>query len=206
MAETRGLSPVFITKPRLRGGTISLLFLGVFLVGGAPLELQGQQATATADPAIQELRQIGAVSRAAILHRDANPLRPFLLNDNFREVIDSLLADKKGDFNCYLFDSSCLSPRGTIRRSVFEILSTMRTPAMLVILFPPEAPLYGTLYFYDRSRISENALRRGLQSRRFRCEQAPNQIAVWEFEAGISGWRTRTIFNYAVDTTCSPLN
>ena len=136
------------------------------------------------------------------MQKDWKRLVQFEQSSN-RSYDETFLANTKDERYCYLFDSACI-PKGMIRRSVLDILSNMRTPAIMVVVSPSQ--LEGRLYFYDGARISEGALRRSLQSRKFRCEQVPNQMAFWDFELVNDRWLARTLFDYATDALCPPLN
>jgi len=126
------------------------------LAGVATFGLCGQSNDAAAS-ATQQLHQIGVAAREAVLQKDWKRLLQFEENSN-RSYDESFLEDKKDEHYCYLFDTNCI-PRGMIKRSVFDILSNMRTPAIMVMLFPSEKPTQGRLYFYDSARFSEVALR-----------------------------------------------
>jgi hypothetical protein len=177
---------------------LGLLFLFVVAQHAVPLQgaltpqaSQAQQKSGAprGNTASRELRKIGETVAKAVLDKNIDTLLSYDRVD-LRSVDSVSLKNPKSDLYCYLFDSGCITWGNGSWRSVYDKLSQAHQLEIKVSVFSSryDRQLYGNLFFYDASAISNKNLR----LRDFLCKEGPASIATWKFRLEGGKWKSVT--------------
>ena len=152
---------------------------------------QAQQksgATHRNDPG-RGLRKVGEAVAKAVLDKNIQALLTYDRAD-LRSADEVSLKNTKSDLYCYIFDSDCITWGSGNWRSVYDKLSQAHQLEIKVSVSssPYDRQLYGTLFFYDASVVSEKDLR----SPDLLCKEGPANIASWKFRLENGKWRPVT--------------
>jgi hypothetical protein len=112
------------------------------------------------------------------------------------------LKNPKSDLYCYLFDSDCITWGNGDWRSVYDKFSQAQQLAIKVSLSRSRADrqLYGSLFFYDASALSE----KDLGSPGFLCKEGPARFASWRFRFENGKWKPVTpLFDSETEAFCA---
>jgi hypothetical protein len=155
--------------------------------------IESSRSVTGEDDMTRDLHSIGTSVVAAVLAKDFDGLRKYVLSDN-----QEALENEKLGLYCYLFDAGpACTGKG---RSVYEILSSAHDLQIRAssVRSPVNGRVYGLLMFYDRSQINEKRL-----DSDFLCsDEALKKVASWHFERNGVKWTSRTLFDYATDGEC----
>ena len=174
---------------------LGLLFL--FVVAQHAVPLQGastpraphaqQKSGAPRGTASRDLHKIGETVAKAVLDKNIDTLLSYDRAD-LRSVDSVSLKNPKSDLYCYLFDSECITWGDGTWRSVYDKLSQAHQLEIKVSVSSSryDRQLYGNLFFYDASAISDKNLR----SRDFLCKEGPASIATWKFRLEGGKWKS----------------
>jgi len=149
----------------------------------------------------RDLRKIGEVVSKAVLEKDIQTLLTYDRAD-LRSANEVSLKNPKSDLYCYLFDSECITWGNGDWRSVYDKLSDAHPLVIKVSLSNSryDRQLYGTLFFYDASAVSEKDLR----SPDFLCKEGPAKLASWRFRYENGKWKPVTpFFDSETDSFCA---
>jgi hypothetical protein len=149
----------------------------------------------------RDLRKIGEAVAKAVLDKDIQALLIYDRAD-LRPQNEVSLNNPKSDLYCYLFDSDCITWGNGDWRSVYDKLSEAHPLAIKVSLSHSryDRQLYGTLFFYDSSAVSEKDLR----SPDFLCKEGPAKLASWRFRLENGKWKPVTpLFDSETDSFCA---
>jgi len=149
----------------------------------------------------QDLRKIGEAVSKAVLDKDIQALLAYDRAD-LRAANEVSLKNPKSDLYCYIFDSDCITWGNGDWRSVYDKLSDAHPLAIKVSLSNSryDRQLYGTLFFYDASAVSEKDLR----SPDFLCKEGPAKLASWRFRYENGKWKPVTpFFDSETDSFCA---
>jgi hypothetical protein len=137
----------------------------------------------------RDLHQVGEVIAKAVLDKNIQTLLTYDRAD-LRPSDEVSLKNTKSDLYCYIFDSDCITFGDGTWRSVYEKFSQAHELEIKVSLSrsPSDHQLYGSLFFYDASAVSEKDLR----SRDFVCKEGPAKLASWKFRFENGKWRPVT--------------
>jgi len=165
------------------------------------LPAMSQISPRNSDRALEDLRQMGKNVKDAVVAKDIPTLLMYDRAD-WRSGDEDALRDHKSELYCYLFDSACISWRK--QSSVYEKISRARELTLKVIdggKSPANGLRYAFLVFFDRSVVSEKALR----SSEFLCGKGADHMAVWSFKMVSNKWEpARPFFDFATDSPCPP--
>ena len=156
-----------------------------------PDSAQGQQksgATHRNNPG-RDLRKVGEAVARAVLDKNIQALLTYDRAD-LRSADEASLKNPKSDLYCYIFDSDCITWGSGNWRSVYDKLSQAHQLEIKVSVSssPYDRQLYGSLFFYDASAVSEKDLR----SLDFLCKEGPANIASWKFRLENGKWKPVT--------------
>ncbi len=166
------------------------IFCGLSL---AALRLQAKQTKPSnalpRDMASRNLYLIGEKISRAVLDKDIPRLLAYDRTD-LRSADEVSLKNTKSDLYCYIFDSDCITWGNGNWRSVYDKLSQAHQLEIKVRVSssPYDRQLYGSLFFYDASAVSEKDLR----SRDFLCKEGPASITSWKFRLENGKWKPVT--------------
>jgi hypothetical protein len=137
----------------------------------------------------QDLRNVGEAIAKAVLDKNIQTLLTYDRAD-LRSEDEASLKNSKSDLYCYIFDSDCITWGNGDWRSVYDKLSQAHQLKIKVNLSssPYDRQLYGSLFFYDASAVSEKDLR----SPDFLCKETPARIASWKFRLENGKWKPVT--------------
>jgi len=137
----------------------------------------------------RDLRKAGEAIAKAVLDRDIQTLLIYDRAD-LRFQDEASLKNSKSDLYCYIFDSDCITWGSGDWRSVYDKLSQAHQLEIKASLSssPYDRQLYGSLFFYDASAVSE----KDLHSPAFLCKEAPARIASWKFRLENGKWKPVT--------------
>ncbi len=137
----------------------------------------------------RDLRKVGEAVAKAVLDKNIQALLAYDRAD-LRSVDQVSLKNPKSDLYCYIFDSDCITWGSGNWRSVYEKLSQAHQLEIKVSVSssPYDRQLYGSLFFFDVSAVSEKDLR----SLDFLCKEGPANIASWKFRLENGKWRPVT--------------
>ena len=145
-----------------------------------------------------ELRALGNKLARAVLSKDIKVIlhhdRPDLVDDD-----RSLLDNKTSHLYCYLFDSSCMKPKG---RSVYEVLSKAQNLTIEVkdLGKGKDGSRYGLIYFFDSKTVDPQKL--ALPD--YLCEEGGKEIITWTFKRVKDHWESaHPPFDAETDVHCS---
>jgi hypothetical protein len=107
-----------------------------------------------------------------------------------RSQDEASLKNSKSDLYCYIFDSDCITWGNGDWRSVYDKISQAHQLEIKARLWssPYDRQLYGSLFFFDASAVSE----KDLHSPDFLCNEAPARIASWKFRLENGRWKPVT--------------
>ena len=137
----------------------------------------------------RNLRKVGEAIVKAVLDKNIQALLNYDRAD-LRSADEASQKNTKSDLYCYIFDSDCITWGSGNWRSVYDKLSQAHQLEIKVSVSssPYDRQLYGSLFFYDASAISEKDLR----SRDFLCKEGPANIASWKFRFENGKWKSVT--------------
>jgi hypothetical protein len=137
----------------------------------------------------RDLRKIGEGVAKAVLDKNIPALLSYDRAD-LRSVDEVSLKNPKSDLYCYIFDSDCITWGSGNWRSVYDKLSQAHQLEIKVSVTssPYDRQMYGNLFFYDASAVSEKDLR----SPDFLCKEGPANIASWKFRLENGKWKPVT--------------
>jgi hypothetical protein len=137
----------------------------------------------------RNLHKIGETVAKAVLEKDIQALLTYDRAD-LRSADEVSLKNTKSDLYCYIFDSECITWGSGNWRSVFDKLSQAHQLQIKVSVSssPYDRQLYGNLFFYDASAVSEKDLR----SRDYLCKEGPANITSWKFRLENGKWKPVT--------------
>ena len=137
----------------------------------------------------RDLRKVGEAVAKAVLDKNIQTLLTYDRAD-LRSVDEVSLKNPKSDLYCYIFDSDCITWGSGNWRSVYDKLSQAHQLEIKasVSSSPYDRQLYGNLFFYDASAVSEKDLR----SPDFLCKEGPANIASWKFRLENGKWKPVT--------------
>ena len=152
---------------------------------------QAQQKSGAAhrDNPGRDPRKVGEAIAKAVLDKNIQALLGYDRAD-LRSADEVSLKNTKSDLYCYIFDSDCITWGSGNWRSVYDKLYHAHQLEIKVSVSssPYDRQLYGSLYFYDASAVSEKDLR----SRDFLCKEGPANIASWKFRFENGKWKSVT--------------
>jgi hypothetical protein len=159
------------------------------LLPPASAQAQPKSGAAHRNNASQGLRKVGEAVAKAVLDKNIEVLLAYDRAD-LRSGDEVSLKNTKSDLYCYIFDSDCITWGDGTWRSVYDKLSQARQLEIKVNLArsPYDRQLYGSLFFYDASVISE----KDLTSADFLCKGAPAKLASWKFRLESGKWKPVT--------------
>jgi hypothetical protein len=149
----------------------------------------------------RDLRKVGEAVAKAVLDKDIETLLTYDRVD-LRSSDEVSLKNPKSDLYCYLFDSDCITWGNGDWRSVYDKLSQAQQLAIKVSLSRSRADrqLYGSLFFYDASALSE----KDLGSPGFLCKEGPARFASWRFRFENGKWKPVTpLFDSETEAFCA---
>jgi hypothetical protein len=156
-----------------------------------PRATQAQQKSGAPhkNSASRGLRKVGEAIVKAVLDKNIQALLTYDRAD-LRSVDEASLKNTKSDLYCYIFDSDCITWGSGNWRSVYDKLSQAHQLEIKASLSssPYDRQLYGSLFFYDASAMSEKDLR----SPDFLCKEGPANIASWKFRLENGKWKPVT--------------
>ena len=152
-------------------------------------QTQRKSSAARKSDSSRGLHRVGEIVAKAVLEKDISTLLAYDRPD-LRDQDEVSLNNAKSDLYCYLFDSECITWGRGDWRSVFEKLSAAHPLEIKASLSRSRADgqLYGSLFFYDASAVTEKDLR----SQDFVCTQGPAKLASWKFRLENGKWRAVT--------------
>ena len=152
---------------------------------------QGQQRSGAAqgNTPSRDLRKVGEAIAKAVLDKNIQTLLTYDRTD-LRAADEVSLKNPKSDLYCYIFDSDCITWGSGNWRSVYDKLSQAHQLEIKVSVSssPYDRQLYGSLFFYDASAVSEKDLR----SPGYLCKEGPANIASWKFRLEKGKWKPVT--------------
>lgn len=154
-----------------------------------PGQAQQKPGVRRRNSASRDLHQVGEAVAKAVLDKNIQTLLSYDRAD-LRAANGVSLKNTKSDLYCYIFDSDCITWGDGTWRSVYEKFSQAHPLEITVSLSrsPSDHQLYGSLFFYDASAVSEKDLR----SRDFVCKEGPAKLASWKFRLENGKWRPVT--------------
>jgi hypothetical protein len=137
----------------------------------------------------RDLRKVGEAVAKAVLDKNIQALLSYDRAD-LRSADEVSLKNPKSDLYCYIFDSDCITWGSGNWRSVYDKLSQAHQLEIKasVSSSPYDRQVYGNLFFYDASAVSEKDLR----SPDFLCKEGPANIASWKFRLENGKWKPVT--------------
>jgi hypothetical protein len=177
----------------------SLMISGVLLPSSAQ-QSQKKSAIPRASTTSQNLHKLGEAIAKAVLDKNIKTLLTFDRAD-LRSQDEVALKNSKSSLYCYIFDSDCITWGDGNWRSVYEKLSQAKQLAIKVSVSSSryDRQLYGNLFFYDASAVSE----RDLRSADFLCKETPTSIASWKFRLEGGKWKAVTpLFDSETGGSC----
>jgi hypothetical protein len=152
-------------------------------------QTQRKSGVARANDPSRGLRKIGEAVAQAVLDKNIAALLTYDRAD-LRSADEISLKNVKSDLYCYIFDSECITWGGGEWRSVYDKLTAAHPLEIKAIVARSRSDrqVYGSIFFYEGSAISEKDLR----SRDFVCKQGPAKLASWKFRLENGKWRAVT--------------
>jgi hypothetical protein len=137
----------------------------------------------------RDLRKVGEAVAKAVLDKNIQALLGYDRAD-LRSADEVSLKNPKSDLYCYIFDSDCITWGSGNWRSVYDKLSQAHQLEIKasVSSSPYDRQVYGSLFFYDASAVSEKDLR----SPDFLCKEGPANVASWKFRLENGKWKPVT--------------
>ena len=177
----------------------AMLVCGVFLPSEAH-QAQQKSATARGKTPSRDLHKMGEAIAKAVLDKNIETLLSFDRAD-LRSQDEASLKNTKSNLYCYIFDSECITWGDGNWRSVYDKLSQAHPLEIKVSVSSSryDRQLYGSLFFYDASAVSEKDLR----SPAFLCKETPASIASWKFRLERGKWKPVTpLFDSETGAPC----
>jgi hypothetical protein len=158
---------------------------GIFLPTQAH-QVQQKSSTARKNTPSRDLHKIGEAIAKAVLDKNIETLLTFDRAD-LRSQDEASLKNTKSNLYCYIFDSECITWGDGNWRSVYDKLSQAHPLEIKVSVSSSryDRQLYGSLFFYDASAVSEKDLR----SPAFLCKETPASIVSWKFRLESGRWK-----------------
>jgi hypothetical protein len=181
-----------MSVPKLTAARILLMSVASMVMACRllpPGEAQQKSGARRRNSASRDLHQVGEAVAKAVLDKNIQTLLTYDRAD-LRAADEVSLKNTKSDLYCYIFDSDCITWGDGRWRSVYEKFSQAQQLEIKVSLSrsPSDHQLYGSLFFYDASAVSEKDLR----SRDFVCKEGPAKLASWKFRLENGKWRPVT--------------
>jgi hypothetical protein len=177
--------------PKMAAARLLQLFVAAMLVCGVFLPTQAHQAqqkpsTTRRNTPSRDLHKMGEAIAKAVLDKNIETLLTFDRAD-LRSQDEDSLKNTKSNLYCYIFDSECITWGDGNWRSVYDKLSQAHPLEIRVSVSSSryDRQLYGSLFFYDASAVSEKDLR----SPAFLCRETPASIVSWKFRLENGKWK-----------------
>ena len=180
-----GCAPKMAAARLLLPFVVGMFLSGVFLPTRAH-QAQQKSSTARKTTPSRDLHKIGEAIAKAVLDKNIATLLTFDRTD-LRSQDEESLRNTKSNLYCYIFDSECITWGDGNWRSVYEKLSQAHPLQIKVSVSSSryDRQLYGSLFFYDASAVSE----KDLHSAAFLCKETPASIASWKFRLESGKWK-----------------
>ena len=194
-----GCAPKLATVRLLLPLVASMILSGIFLPTQAH-QAQQKSATARGKTPSRDLHKMGEAIAKAVLDKNIETLLTFDRAD-LRSLDEASLKNTKSNLYCYIFDSECITWGDGNWRSVYDKLSQAHPLEIRVSVSSSryDRQLYGNLFFYDASAVSEKDLR----SPAFLCKETPASIASWKFRLESGKWKPVTpLFDSETGAPC----
>jgi hypothetical protein len=177
--------------PKMAGARLLLLLVASMVISAVFLPTDAHQAqqrssTARKNTPSRELHKMGEAIAKAVLDKNIETLLTFDRAD-LRSQDEASLKNTKSNLYCYIFDSECITWGDGNWRSVYDKLSQAHPLEIRVSVSSSryDRQLYGSLFFYDASAVSEKDLR----SPAFLCKETPASIVSWKFRLESGKWK-----------------
>jgi len=177
--------------PKMAAARLLLPLVATMLLSGIFLPTQAHQAQQKSSAArrntpSRDLHKIGEAIAKAVLDKNIETLLSFDRAD-LRSQDEASLKNTKSNLYCYIFDSECITWGDGNWRSVYDKLSQAHPLEIRVSVSSSryDRQLYGSLFFYDASAVSE----KDLGSPAFLCKETPASIASWKFRLESGKWK-----------------
>jgi len=163
----------------------SMAVLGLFRPTNADQSQQKSNAARRNTPS-RDLHKMGEVIAQAVLDKNIDTLLSYDRAD-LRSLDEAALKNTKSNLYCYIFDSECITWGDGNWRSVYDKISQAHPLEIKVSVSSSryDRQLYGSLFFYDASAVSEKDLR----SPAFLCKETPASIVSWKFRLESGKWK-----------------
>ena len=192
-------------EPKIATARILLLVVVSGFLYGVFLPTRAHQApqkssTARKNTPSRDLHKIGEAIAKAVLDKNIETLLTFDRAD-LRPQDEESLKNTKSNLYCYIFDSECITWGDGNWRSVYDKLSQAHPLEIRVSVSSSryDRQLYGSLFFYDASTVSEKDLR----SAAFLCKETPAGIVSWKFRLESGKWKAVTpLFDSEAGAPC----
>ena len=170
-------------------GSVTSIVMVCQLVPLATGQAQQKASAPRRNNPTRDLRKLGEAIARAVLDKNIPALLTYDRTD-LRALDEVSLKNPKSDLYCYIFDTDCITWGDGSWRSVYEKLSQAHPLGIKVSLSssPYDRQLYGNLFFYDASVVSEKDLR----SPDFLCKEVAASIASWKFRRENGKWKPVT--------------
>jgi len=191
--------------PKMAAARLLLFLVASIFLSGVFLPTQAHQApqkssTARKNTPSRDLHKIGEAIAKAVLDKNIATLLTFDRTD-LRSQDEESLRNTKSNLYCYIFDSECITWGDGNWRSVYEKLSQAHPLQIKVSVSSSryDRQLYGSLFFYDASAVSE----KDLHSAAFLCKETPSSIVSWKFRLESGKWKPVTpLFDSETGAPC----
>jgi hypothetical protein len=159
--------------------------LGLFRPTNADQSQQKSNAARRNTPS-RDLHKMGEVIAQAVLDKNIDTLLSYDRAD-LRSLDEAALKNTKSNLYCYIFDSECITWGDGNWRSVYDKISQAHPLEIKVSVSSSryDRQLYGSLFFYDASAVSE----KDLGSPAFLCKETPASIVSWKFRLESGKWK-----------------
>ena len=191
--------------PKMAAARLLLPLVATMLLSGIFLPTQAHQAQQKSSAArrntpSRDLHKIGEAIAKAVLDKNIETLLTFDRAD-LRSQDEEALKNTKSNLYCYIFDSDCITWGDGNWRSVYDKLSQAHPLEIKVSVSSSryDRQLYGSLFFYDASAVSEKDLRWPA----FLCKETPASIVSWKFRLESGKWKPVTpLFDSETGAPC----
>src|SRR5712671_6501805 len=175
-----------IATVRLLLPLVASMFLSAVFLPTQAHQAQQKSSTARKNTPSRDLHKIGEAIAKAVLDKNIETLLSFDRAD-LRSQVEESLKNTKSNLYCYIFDSECITWGDGTWRSVYDKLSQAHALEIRVSVSSSryDRQMYGNLFFYDASAVSEKDLR----SPAFLCKETPASIASWKFRLESGKWK-----------------
>jgi hypothetical protein len=177
------------TAARIFLASVASLVIVPPMIPVATVQAQQKPGAAHRNNPSRDLRKVGEAVAKAVLDKNIQALLAYDRAD-LRSVDEVSLKNTKSDLYCYIFDSDCITWGSGNWRSVYDKLSQAHQLEIKVSVTssPYDRQMYGSLFFFDTSQVSEKDLR----STDFLCKEGPANIASWKFRRENGKWKPVT--------------